>query len=136
MNVLVDTCVWSAALRRRSPGPLERGLVTEMAELIGEKRVVVIGAVRQEVLCGIRNADQFAAVRDRLRSFPDLALDERDHEEAASLFNACRRRGIQGSNTDFLICAVAMGHGLSVFTTDSDFLVYRRVLGVVLHEPR
>jgi hypothetical protein len=37
------------------------------------------------------------------------------------MFNMCQRRGIQGSNTDFLICAVAEMYELSIFTIDQDF---------------
>ena len=30
-----------------------------------------------------------------------LALTRQDHELAAQLFNTCRSKGVQGSNTDF-----------------------------------
>jgi hypothetical protein len=35
---------------------------------------------------------------------------------------------VQGSNTDFLICAVAARRGNSVFSTDRDFEAYERIL--------
>ena len=136
MNVLVDTCVWSSALRRRTTTSRDRPVVDELGELIREKRVVMIGAVRQEILSGIRDDALFASIRDRLRAFPDLVPGESDYERAASCFNSCRKRGIQGSNTDFLVCAMALGHGLSVFTTDEDFMMFRDGLGVTLHSPR
>jgi predicted nucleic acid-binding protein len=40
----------------------------------------------------------------------------------------CRAKGVQGSNSDFLICAVAINHQLPVFTLDRDFEMYRRWL--------
>jgi hypothetical protein len=43
---------------------------------------------------------------------------------------------IQGSNTDFLICAAALRRDLSIYTTDADFKHYSRVLKFALHEPR
>jgi predicted nucleic acid-binding protein len=96
----------------------------------------MIGPVRQELLSGFKSRAQFEQLRDHLRSFPDLALESSDYEEAASVFNQCRERGIQGSNTDFLICAVAIRRDLSIFTTDGDFKHYARVLRFELHYPR
>jgi len=93
----------------------------------------MIGPVRQEVLSGMRSEQQFERLRDRLRAFPDLRLNTEDYEHAASFFTRCRRGGVQGSNTDFLICAVAVQRDVSVFTTDRDFEAFRDMLGVRLH---
>lgn len=134
MNVLVDTSVWSLALRRARP--VDSPVVRELAELIREGRVVMIGAVRQEILSGIRDARQFRLLRSRLRAFPDVISETSDFEDAALLFTRGRAAGIQGSNTDFLICAMALARGLSVFTTDADFIAYQRVCPLKLHEPR
>jgi predicted nucleic acid-binding protein len=98
--------------------------------------VVIIGPIRQELLSGIKEHRQFARLRDRLRAFPDLGLGQSDYEEAASCLNACRAKGVQGSNTDFLICSVAVRHDLSIFTTDRDFTEYQKHLPITLHEPR
>ena len=134
MNVLVDTSVWSAALRRATPhAGREQG---ELRELIAEGRVVMIGAVRQELLSGVRTAEQFKKLRERLRAFPDLAVESADHEEAAACFNRCRSRGIQGSNTDFLICALALRRGVAIFTTDRDFSQFAALLPIKLHRVR
>ena len=134
MNVLVDTSVWSLALRRNSP----RGTPAEMelVELIREGRVLMLGAIRQELLSGIRSNEQFKKLRDGLRAFSDIVLEEADYEEAASCFNRCRAKGVQGSNTDFLICAVAIGRNATVLTTDDDFEGFARVLHLNLHRPR
>ncbi|HEX5715646.1 MAG TPA: PIN domain-containing protein [Thermoanaerobaculia bacterium] len=134
MSVLVDTSVWSLALRRRNPP--NDGAVRELQELIREGRVHLIGPIRQEVLSGIREAAQFQTLRDRLRSFPDLPLETVDHERAAEHFNLCRHKGVQGSNTDFLLCAVAERHNLAILTTDGDFESFSRHLPISLHRPR
>lgn len=134
MNVLVDTSIWSLVLRRAKR--VEDGASRELAELIDEGRVLLMGPVRQELLSGIKVKAQFDLLRDHLRSFPDLPLESTDYEEAATAFNRCRERGIQGSNTDFLICAAALRRKLAIYTTDGDFLRYARVLKVELHEPR
>ena len=134
MNVLVDTSVWSLALRRAKR--VDSTVSGELAELIGEGRVVMLGAVRQEVLSGMKIKAQFDRLREHLRSFPDLELETADYEEAASAFNRCRERGVQGSNTDFVICAAAARRKLAVYTTDGDFRQFARILKVELHEPR
>jgi predicted nucleic acid-binding protein len=51
-----------------------------------------------------------------------MPIDRSDYERAAHVFNACRRKGIQGSNIDFLICAVAHRHAMPIFTLDRDFI--------------
>jgi len=134
VRVLVDTSVWSLALRRAKR--VDDTTTRELQELIGEGRVVLMGAVRQELLSGIKVKAQFELLREHLRAFPDLELDETDYEEAASAFNRCRGKGIQGSNTDFLICAVASRRDVAIYTTDRDFEQYAEVLELELHSPR
>ena len=131
---MIDTSVWSLAFRRAKR--LDDTAPKELAELIGEGRVVMLGLVRQELLSGIKLKAQFEQLRGHLRSFPDLELETADYEEAAAAFNRCRERGIQGSNTDFLICAAALRRDLAIYTTDGDFKHYARALRIELHKPR
>jgi predicted nucleic acid-binding protein len=107
-----------------------------LTELIREGRVAMIGPIRQELLSGIRVAGQFEQVREHLRAFPDVELEAADYEDAAAAFSRCRERGIQGSNTDFLICAIAIRRDLAIFTTDRDFEHFAPVLGLALHRSR
>lgn len=134
MNVLVDTSVWSLALRRGASRATAE--TAELVELIREGRVLMLGAIRQELLSGIRAADQFARLRDHLRAFRDLPLDEADYEDAAACFNRCRARGVQGSNTDFLLCAVARRREAAILTTDLDFRRFASLVRVRLHVVR
>ena len=136
MRVLVDTTVWSLALRRQRPKAKEQILVDELSELIRELRAVLIGPVRQEVLSGIPDPAKFEVVKQHLEAFDDLPIIEADYEEAARVFNLCRKKGVQGSHIDFLICAVAMRHSAAVFTTDKDFTNYAKHLDLELHKPR
>lgn len=119
MNVLVDTSVWSLAFRRASKIEHPAALVLESLVLDG--RAALIGPIRQEILSGIKTHEQFVSLRNALRAFPDIALTTNDHEEASRFFNLCRAKGIQGSNTDFLICAVASEREMPILTTDKDF---------------
>ena len=131
MKVLVDTSVWSQALRRRAGA--ETPAVTELRSLIDEGRVAMIGPIRQELLSGIRTPGSFERLRDHLRPYADEVLESADFERAAEHFNTCRAQGVQGSNTDFLICAAAERRGLSILTTDADFVRFAALLPIVLY---
>lgn len=131
MKVIVDTSIWSLALRRNPKSALEP--VHELRRLIHGHRVQMIGPIRQEILSGIRSESQFKKLRKHLESFPDLPLLTEDYVAAAQFFNLCRSKGIQGSNTDFLICAAALRNRFSIFTTDKDFELFSKYLEIVLH---
>ena len=135
MMVLVDTPVWSLALRRRPENlsDQERQLTQALAELIREGRVQMLGPIRQELLSGIREEAQFRKLRDHLRAFPEHPLEVADYEDAAHMNNRCRTRGIAGSAVDFLICAADDRRGWAILTTDHDLQKYGSVLRVRLH---
>ena len=80
--------------------------------------------------------EQYQTLREYLRPFPDVELEMDDYEQAAAFFNRCRARGIQGSNTDFLICAVAVRRKFSILTADTDFTHFARLVPIQLHSPR
>jgi hypothetical protein len=139
VRVLVDTSVWSLALRRRKSATrtaADLAVTAELAELVRERRVDLIGPVRQELLSGVRLQPHFEALRDALRAFPDLPLASEDYEHAAEIMNLCCAHGLQGSNSDFLICAVIDRRGSALFTTDRDFERFAQVLPLRLHTPR
>jgi hypothetical protein len=137
MLVLVDTPVWSLALRRRDTAlnPRERRLTQALRELIQDGRAQLVGPVRQELLSGIREEASFKKLRDQLRAFAQFPLELADYEEAAHLNNQCRARGIAGSAIDFLICATALRRSWQIFTTNRDFSHYAAVLPVRLYNP-
>jgi predicted nucleic acid-binding protein len=135
MMVLVDTPVWSLALRRR-PEHLSRAqqdLANVLAELIREGRAQMVGPIRQELLSGIREEAQFKKIRNHLRAFHEPSLEAEDYEDAARMSNQCRSRGIAGSPVDFLICAAAHRRSWAILTIDQDFQNYASVLPVLLH---
>jgi len=134
MKIIVDTCVWSLALRRKEP--IENEYVNELKELIKEVRVQLIGPVRQELLSGIKSEKQFNLLRDHLRAFEQINIKTEDYELAAEYFNTAGKIGIQGSNTDFLICATSYRHKMPIFTTDKDFVNLQTVLPIELHRIR
>ena len=130
MKVIVDTSVWSLALRRQPK--TNDSIANRLQDLITDGRVTLLGAVRQEILSGIKHQEQFEKLRDRLRAFPDLLIDTEDYELAAEYFNICRRHGVQGANTDFLICATANRRNYEIFTIDKDFIGFSQYLPIRL----
>ena len=133
MKVLVDTSIWSVVLRRKSPPP---GQVREtLSQLVQEDRAHLIGAIRQELLSGIKDRGTFDRLAATLDAFPDLLLAGEDYVRAASFFNTCREVGIQGSNTDFLICAAAVRHDLAIYTSDRDFERFALHVPIQLYRP-
>ncbi|MBX3176813.1 MAG: PIN domain-containing protein [Candidatus Hydrogenedentes bacterium] len=131
MKVLVDSSIWSLMLRRKSPGVNRETEI--LLQLIQERRALLIGAIRQEILTGISHRLAFERLALKLQAFPDLSLDRGDYVNAASFANTCRARGIQGSTTDFLICAAAVRHNLAIYTADNDFKHFAEHLPIKLY---
>jgi predicted nucleic acid-binding protein len=121
MSVLVDTSVWSLALRRKKtvqPNREETRLTTLLADAITDGSIVMIGPIRQELLSGIKEEAQFRKLKAALDAYRDEALGTRDFEEAARLYNLCRSRGMECGPFDILICAAAWLRGWKVLTND------------------
>ena len=136
MKILVDTSIWSLALRRSAAlSEEDQSLVNELNELIGEVRVAMIGPIRQELLSGIPDQEQFDVLKGKLQAFEDVLLAREDYERAAEFYNICRKSGVQGSQIDFLICAVAAGMRIPIFTADKDFFLYAKHLPISVHRP-
>ena len=136
MKVLVDTSVWSLALRRpknATLSPEQQTVVSALADLMQDGRAVMMGAIRQELLSGIKTQAGFDALKSSLTAIEDVPLTMKNKKKAAEVFNTCRANGVQGSNTDFLICAVSINHQLPVFSVDNDFLNYQKHLPVLLY---
>jgi predicted nucleic acid-binding protein len=136
--ILVDTSVWSLALRRRRDAlnTTEHRLVEEWARLVTEGLATLIGPIRQEILSGVRRPEVFAGLRRALADFPHLGIAAEDYDRAAEFFNTCRARGITGGPIDMLISAVAYRHDVDVFAADTDYARYARHLPVRLHALR
>jgi predicted nucleic acid-binding protein len=132
VQVVVDTSVWSLVLRRRALPGADDAATATLKDLISDARAMLIGPVRQELLSGIKEPAQFEKLRNALAAFPDEPLTAADYECAASFFNVCKAKGIQGSHTDFLICAVAQQRNLPVFSLDRDFEYFSECLPISL----
>jgi predicted nucleic acid-binding protein len=136
MQVLVDTSAWSAVLRRPSTkkgNAAQEACAAALKDLIADGRAVMMGAVRQELLSGIKSEEQFEKLRSVLAAFPDLPMASIDHERAAQMFNLCQAAGVQGSHTDFLVCAMAERYKLAILSLDQDFQHFQKCLPLQLY---
>lgn len=129
MKVLVDTVIWSQALRRTSPN-IE--ITNKLSRLIQEYRALIIGPIRQELLSGYSNLAHFNKLKEKLRYFPNEIILDEDYIKAAEFNNTCRKNGIQGSHTDYLICSVANRLEAQIFTMDKGFKLYKKHLPISL----
>lgn len=136
MKVLVDSCVWSYALRRNKGGlnAEESRLVAALTECIKDGRVVFTGPVRQEVLSGVKSAGEFDKLRTSLRAFPDEPIVPADYENAAHFDNLCRAAGVKCGSVDMLLCAAAEHNQWTIMTNDAGLLrcievIEKQVLG-------
>lgn len=132
MKVLVDTPIWSYALR--SQDKKYQSEVDELTSLILYQRAVIIGPIRQEILSGYSDLRKYRIIKEKLSYFGNTPIIDTDYELAAEFSNKCRKKGIQGSHIDFLICAVANRIDIPIFTNDNDFMHYQKVLSIKLYK--
>lgn len=120
MMLLVDTSVWSLALRRDSASraPEVHAL---RAALEGDEIVVTTGLVLQELLQGFTGPRARRDIVERFAALPLLSPDRHDHIDAAQVRNTCRRAGIQIGTIDALLAQLCIRHRLTLLTTDNDF---------------
>jgi predicted nucleic acid-binding protein len=131
-GIVVDTCVWSIALRGGASKDTQ--IAEVLTQLIDDNQVKIIGAIRQELLSGYSDKQSYERLRAKLKFFPNEHVLDVDYEAAAEYSNFCRAKGIQGSHTDFLICALAVRAKLKIFTTDRDFDHYSKYLPISFYE--
>jgi len=122
MTLLVDTSVWSLALRRDVKVATKE--VVALREAIeGSDAVVTTGLVLQELLQGFNGPNDRQAIIDRFGALPLIQPDRRqDHVAAAEVRNACRRSGVQIGTIDALLIQLCGRYDLTLLSADKDFL--------------
>lgn len=121
MTLLVDTSVWSLALRRdvEVEAPEVQALKDALA---GADIVVTTGLVLQELLQGFAGAKAGEQIVERFSALALLQPDREDHVAAAGVRNMCRRSGVQIGTVDALIAQLCIRHDLVLLSTDQDFV--------------
>ena len=120
MNLFVDTCVWSLALRRDAPSLASQVRMLIRAIESGDT-ILSTGLVLQELLQGFSGPKARDQLLDRFSSVPLLVPDRNDHVAAAELWNRCRRNGVHIGTIDALLAQLCIRHDLTMLTTDQDF---------------
>jgi len=131
--VVVDTSVFSLFLRRDQA--LSSGYLDLFLDLFEKNQIVLLGIVYQELLSGIKHESQFNRLADILDGFSIEYANQDDHLLAAQFYNICRSKGIQGSNFDFLICAMSIQRDHHILTVDVDFDHYEENFPITLLSP-
>lgn len=125
MTLLVDTSVWSLALRRDTIPELAEVIALRSA-LQGDAVVVTTGIVLQELLQGFAGPRAGKDIVERFSALPAVTPDRQDHIDAARLRNLCRRKGVQLGTIDALLAQLCVRHDLVLLTTDRDFALAAR----------
>lgn len=121
MTLLVDTSVWSLALRR--DGTVDAPQVNALrAALAGGEAIVTAGLILQELLQGFAGPRACRQIIERFSALPLLTPDRQDYVDAADLRNLCRRSGVQLGTIDALLAQLCIRHSLTLLTTDNDFV--------------
>lgn len=120
MTLLVDTSVWSLALRR--DGAVETKEVIALREALdGADSVVTTGLVLQELLQGFSGPKAKEAIIERFGALPLIQPDRQDHVAAAEVRNACRRAGVQIGTIDALLVQLCGRYEMTLLSSDKDF---------------
>lgn len=120
MTVLVDTSVWSLALRRDSPPNSPE--IVRLTKALESDLVVTTGLILQELLQGFLPKRTQTEIRIRFNAIPAVQPTRDVHIAAADLRNSCRRAGVQLGTIDALIAQLCITHDLELLSTDRDFV--------------
>jgi predicted nucleic acid-binding protein len=117
---IIDTSVWSEALRRKkNTVNSSETVVRKIIE--NNDEIVVIGIILQEILSGITNEKLFREIKDILSDFLYIEITKNDYIYASELGNKCRSKGVIAGSVDFLIASAAIRNELELVTFDKDF---------------
>ncbi len=120
--IVVDTSVWSLALRRRRNSGDAPAAARLLMSLIRDGQPVALpGVVMQELLSGLRHQAQFNRLRTLLEPYPLLLAEAAGHTLAAEISNACRQNGVQAGTVDALIVATTIRVNGTLLATDRDY---------------
>ena len=80
MKVLVDTPIWSYALR--TPNKEYQNEIDQLESLIRDQRALIIGPIRQEILSGYSDLRKFKRLKDKLSFFENTPILDIDYESS------------------------------------------------------
>jgi len=125
MTLLVDTSVWSLALRRDAPVAGTEVLALRAAIGSGDT-IVTTGRVLQELLQGFAGPRARKDIAQRFTALPLLVPERQDDIDAAEIRTVCRRAGVRIGTSDALLSQLCIRHELTLLTTGADFTLAAR----------
>jgi predicted nucleic acid-binding protein len=123
--VLVDTSEWVQYFR-----VADSTEGAEVRRLLVSAEVVMVGVVYAELLRGARDETQFRVLEEQLDALPFLEMTIATWRATGRILSDLQGRGSTISLPDAAIAALALEHGLRVYTRDDHF---QRILGLELH---
>ena len=76
MKILVDTPIWSYALRSRNNKYQYE--IDQLTSLIRDQRALIIGPIRQEILSGYSDLRKFKKLKEKLSYFENTPIEDID----------------------------------------------------------
>ena len=119
MKILVDTSVWSHALRRKTKIQEKTEFLEELIE--NDEEIYLIGIILQEILTSIKKGKLFNEIKDTLKSYKIIEPKIEDYICAAELNTKLIKKGIQCTSIDILIAVICINYNLFLVTFDNDF---------------
>jgi len=120
LKFIIDTSVWSLALRKK--GPSNHTSVKKLFQLLDEgEQIFITGTILQEILQAFKSEATVKKVANHLESVPLIVLDRDDYAKAASVHRRCASKGISVSTTDCQISQAAITNNCLLLSTDRDF---------------
>jgi len=120
VNIIVDTSIWSLALRRHAH--IQNPEAEILSKLIQQgENIYLLGIILQGILQGVKKPEDFTRLKEHLEAFPLLETKREHYVKAAELKNHLSRNGVQVSTVDALIATAAIVNDCYLYTTDTDF---------------
>jgi predicted nucleic acid-binding protein len=131
VSLLVDTSVWSLALRRDAPADVPEVRALHDA-LSGGEIVATTGVILQELLQGVVPERVRTQIADMFTALEYLTPSREDHVAAARVRNTLRSAGVQVGTIDALIARLTIAGRHTLLTTDNDFRAASRHISLSL----
>ncbi|MCH9009513.1 MAG: PIN domain-containing protein [Chloroflexi bacterium] len=125
--VIADTSAW-IAFQTKPDSEFGR----QFDALLAGDEIVMVGPVLAELLQGARSESDFSFFAERLGALAFLEADQATWIKAGELNYQLRARGRIIPMADLIVSALAIQHGIPVYTSAKD---YQEVPGLQIYEP-
>ena len=125
--VIADTSAW-IAFQTKPDSEFGR----QFDALLAGDEIVMVGPVLAELLQGARSDSDFSFFAERLGALAFLEADQATWIKAGELNYQLRARGRIIPMADLIVTALAIQHGIPVYTSAKD---YQEVPGLQIYEP-